>query len=70
MIAEVEAEQQQAAKAAETAATESPAAAQLSCLRGVGPTTANVLGLRSVLQRLQEPPRTRRLFRARIESLE
>jgi transposase len=43
MIAEVEAEQQQAAKAAETAATESRAAAQLSRLRGVGPTTANVL---------------------------
>jgi transposase len=43
MIAEVEAEQQQAAKADETAATESRAAAQLSRLRGVGPTTANVL---------------------------
>jgi transposase len=42
MIAEVEAEQQQAAKAAETTATESRAA-QLSRLRGVGPTTANVL---------------------------
>jgi transposase len=43
MIAEVEAEQQQAAKAAETAATERRAAAQLSRLRGVGPTTATCL---------------------------
>jgi transposase len=43
MIAEVEAEQQRAAKAAETAAIESRSAAQLSRLRGVGPTTANVL---------------------------
>jgi transposase len=43
MMAEVEAEQQQAAKAAETAATESRAAAQLSRPRGVGPATANVL---------------------------
>ena len=42
MIAEVEAEQQQAAKAAETTATEGRAA-QLSRLRGVGPTTANGL---------------------------
>lgn len=42
MIAAVEAEQQQAAKAAETTATESRAA-QLSRLRGVGPTTANGL---------------------------
>lgn len=40
MIAEVEAEQRQAA---ETAAAENPAVAQLSRLRGVGPTTANVL---------------------------
>jgi transposase len=45
MIAEVEAEQQRAAKADETAATESRVAAQLSRLRGVGPTTANVLDL-------------------------
>jgi len=44
MIAEVEAEQQQAAKAAETAATGSRrVAAQLGRLRGVGPATANVL---------------------------
>jgi transposase len=70
MIAEVEAEQQQAATAAEAAAAESRTVVQLSRLRGVGPTTANVLGLRSVFQRLQEPPRTRRLFRARVESME
>lgn len=42
MIAEVEAEQQQAARTVGTAAAETQAA-QLSRLRGVGPTTANVL---------------------------
>ena len=65
MIADVEAEQQQAAKAAETTASESRAA-PIEPLARRRPDHSQCACRRSLLQRLQEPPRTRRLFWARL----
>lgn len=69
MIAAVEAEQQQAAKAGETTGDRKPGGAIEPPARR-RPDHRQRACRRSLLQRLQESPRTRRLFRPRLESLE